>query len=113
MTSPLNPPFRAEIVGSFLRPDAIKTARADLREGRITPARLREIEDTAIRDVVAMQEAVGLEVATDGEYRRGTYSENFTTKGLTGISSAHSGTGNWSYSDGKGGTRNARVPVVR
>ena len=79
---------------------------------RISAADLRAIEDAAIRDVVAMQAAVGLKVATDGELRRGTYSENFTTSGITGVTSAHTGTGKWAYSDGKGGTRNARVPIV-
>ena len=112
MTGLINPPFRADIVGSFLRPDAIKSARADFREGRFDENELRAIEDAEIRKVVAMQEAVGLKVATDGEFRRGTYSENFTTRGLKGVSTEHSGTGNWTYSDGKGGTRNARVPSV-
>lgn len=108
MAAPKNPPFRAEVIGSLLRPAAIKDARAALREGRITQAELTRIEDVAVRDAVALQEAVGLKVATDGEMRRGTYSENFTTSGLHGVASEHSGTGRWAYSDGKGGTRNAR-----
>lgn len=112
MPAPINPPFRADIVGSFLRPQQIKQARADLRAGAIDATKLRAIEDAAIRDVVVLQEAAGLKVATDGEFRRGTYSENFTTAGITGVSTEHSGTGNWSYSDGKGGKRNARVHRV-
>ena len=112
MTTAVNPPFRAEIIGSFLRPSAIKEARAEVRAGRMTQVALREIEDREIRAVVAMQEAAGLKVATDGEFRRGTYSENFTVSGLTGISMEHTGTGDWTYSDGQGGTRNARVPRV-
>lgn len=104
----MNPPFRADVVGSLLRPAAIKEARAALREGRIDQAGLKAVEDTAVREAVALQEAVGLEVATDGEMRRGTYSENFTTSGLDGVVSEHSGTGQWTYSDGKGGSRNAR-----
>jgi 5-methyltetrahydropteroyltriglutamate--homocysteine methyltransferase len=106
------PPFRAEIVGSFLRPDAIKEARVKQRDGVITAAELRQIEDAEIRKVVAFQESVGLKVATDGEFRRSTYSENFTTNGLTGVKSEHVGSGDWTYSDGAGGTRAARVPVV-
>lgn len=112
MPAPHNPPFRAEIVGSFLRPDAIKHARNRHHEGQISHPELRAIEDEEIRKIVAMQEAVGLKVATDGEFRRSTYSENFTTQGLTGVRSEHVGGGDWSYSDGKGGTRAARVPVV-
>jgi 5-methyltetrahydropteroyltriglutamate--homocysteine methyltransferase len=73
---------------------------------------LRRIEDEEIRKIVAFQEEVGLQVATDGEFRRSTYSENFTTNGLTGVKSEHVGAGDWTYSDGKGGTRAARVPVV-
>jgi len=107
-----NPPFRAEVIGSFLRPDAIKNARDAHHEGRISHPELRAIEDEEIRKVIAMQESVGLKVATDGEFRRSTYSENFTTQGLTGVRSEHVGSGDWAYSDGKGGTRAARVPVV-
>jgi len=107
-----NPPFRAEVVGSFLRPDEIKKAREANQEGRISHSELRDVEDEQIRQVIAMQESVGLKVATDGEFRRSTYSENFTTQGLTGIRTEHVGGGDWSYSDGKGSVRAARIPVV-
>ena len=105
---PRNPPFRAEVVGSLLRPLAIKEGREAARAGHLDKAGLAALEDAAVRDAVALQEAVGLRVATDGEMRRGTYSENFTTSGLHGVVSEHTGTGGWAYSDGKGGTRNAR-----
>ena len=81
-----NPPFR---------PDAIKNARDAHHEGRISHPELRAIEDEEIRKVIAMQESVGLKVATDGEFRRSTYSENFTTQGLTGVRSEHVGSGDW------------------
>lgn len=112
MPAPIDPPFRADVVGSLLRPAYLKQARAQQRAGEIDAAALAKIEDKAIREAVALQEAVGLRVATDGEMRRGTYSENFTTSGLEGVVSEHSGTGSWTYSDGKGGTRNARIPKV-
>jgi 5-methyltetrahydropteroyltriglutamate--homocysteine methyltransferase len=112
MPAQLNPPFRADVVGSLLRPAYLKEARAELSAGRITPAQLAAVEDRAVREAVALQEAVGLAVATDGEMRRGTYSENFTTSGLDGVVTEHTGTGKWAYSDGKGGTRNARIPKV-
>jgi 5-methyltetrahydropteroyltriglutamate--homocysteine methyltransferase len=72
------PPFRADVVGSFLRPERLKSARARLL-GPQTPdqnlgphenAELRSIEDDCVRDVIAMQERAGLKAATDGEFRR-------------------------------------------
>jgi 5-methyltetrahydropteroyltriglutamate--homocysteine methyltransferase len=107
-----NPPFRAETVGSFLRPPVIKELRAKLAEGQMTREELRAIEDEQIRDIVALQEGLGLRVATDGEFRRATYSENFTTQGLSGVTAEYVGGGDWAYSDGKGGKRTARIPVV-
>jgi 5-methyltetrahydropteroyltriglutamate--homocysteine methyltransferase len=65
-----NRPFRAEHVGSFPRPEALIKAREDHAAGRITLAELRRAEDAAIRDVVAMQERVGVGAVTDGEFRR-------------------------------------------
>jgi 5-methyltetrahydropteroyltriglutamate--homocysteine methyltransferase len=106
------PPFRAETVGSFLRPPVIKDLRAKLAEGKLGRDELRAIEDQQIREVVALQEEIGLKVATDGEFRRATYSENFTTQGLSGVSAEYVGAGDWAYSDGKGGKRTARIPVV-
>jgi 5-methyltetrahydropteroyltriglutamate--homocysteine methyltransferase len=64
------PPFRADHVGSLLRPKALLQARADRDAGRITRAELRTMEDAAIRDVVKLQEDIGLQGITDGEYRR-------------------------------------------
>lgn len=112
MSAPHNPPFRAEIVGSFLRPQRIKDARAKARDGLMSQEELRGVEDEEIRKIIAFQESVGLKVATDGEFRRGTYSENFTTQGISGVRSEHVGGGDWAYSDGQGGKRAARVPVV-
>jgi 5-methyltetrahydropteroyltriglutamate--homocysteine methyltransferase len=71
------PPFRADHVGSLLRPEKLLKARQDLAAGRITAAQLREVEDEAIRDVVAMQEEVGLQSATDGEFRRASWHMDF------------------------------------
>jgi 5-methyltetrahydropteroyltriglutamate--homocysteine methyltransferase len=64
------PPFRADHVGSFLRPAALLDARDQLAVGKITRAELREVEDNAIRDIVKWQEGLGLEGITDGEFRR-------------------------------------------
>lgn len=63
-------PFRADHVGSFLRPAYLLEARAQAKAGTITPAQLREVEDRAITEVVKAQESVGLKSITDGEFRR-------------------------------------------
>jgi 5-methyltetrahydropteroyltriglutamate--homocysteine methyltransferase len=74
------PPFRADHVGSFLRPPALKEARAKRARGEIGAAQLREIEDRAIIDVIRKQEEVGLQLATDGELRRSWYQFDFFEK---------------------------------
>ncbi len=86
MSGRSRPPFRADHVGSLLRPPAVHGARADLAAGRITAAELRRIEDEAITAVVRMQEDVGLHTATDGEFRRGSWHMDFISQ-LGGISS--------------------------
>jgi 5-methyltetrahydropteroyltriglutamate--homocysteine methyltransferase len=71
------PPFRADHVGSLLRPERLLRARDDFAAGRISAEELRAIEDDAIRDVVRMQEEVGLQSATDGEFRRASWHMDF------------------------------------
>jgi len=70
MTQRSVPPFRADHVGSFLRPKALLDARDRAQKGEITRAQLREAEDAAIRDIVKFQEDLGLSGITDGEFRR-------------------------------------------
>ena len=77
MTSRTEPPFRADHVGSLLRPPALLAARAAHEAGQIDITALRAAEDEAIRDVVAMQERVGLQAATDGEFRRTSWHMDF------------------------------------
>jgi 5-methyltetrahydropteroyltriglutamate--homocysteine methyltransferase len=71
------PPYRADHVGSLLRPEALLAARAQHAAGEIDDAALRAVEDDAIRDVVAMQHDVGLRTATDGEFRRASWHMDF------------------------------------
>ena len=71
------PPFRADHVGSLLRPPALLDAREQLAAGQIDAAELRALEDDAIRDAVKLQEDVGLRLATDGEYRRASWHMDF------------------------------------
>ena len=71
------PPFRADHVGSLLRPPQLLQARADFADGRLDADGLREAEDEAIREIVAMQDGVGLQSATDGEFRRESWHMDF------------------------------------
>ncbi|HZY76570.1 MAG TPA: 5-methyltetrahydropteroyltriglutamate--homocysteine S-methyltransferase [Jatrophihabitantaceae bacterium] len=71
------PPFRADHVGSLLRPPELLKARADRAAGTISAEELRAIEDEAIRTVVRMQEGLGLQTATDGEFRRTSWHMDF------------------------------------
>src|SRR5262245_22581649 len=71
------PPFRADHVGSLLRPKELLRARDDHKEGRLDAAGLRAAEDKAIRDAVKLQEDVGLRGVTDGEFRRTTWHMDF------------------------------------
>jgi 5-methyltetrahydropteroyltriglutamate--homocysteine methyltransferase len=73
----VTPPFRADHVGSLLRPPALLAARADFAAGKITAAELRAAEDAAIRDAVKLQEDAGLQSATDGEFRREQWHADF------------------------------------
>jgi 5-methyltetrahydropteroyltriglutamate--homocysteine methyltransferase len=79
------PPFRADHVGSLLRPAALTQARADHRAGTIDDDALRAAEDAAIRDAISLQEEVGLKDATDGEFRRASWHMDFILQ-LGGVS---------------------------
>ena len=77
------PPFRADHVGSILRTAAIKDARAKHEKGEITAADLKQVEDREIEKIIKKQEEIGLQLATDGEYRRSWWHLDFCW-GLTG-----------------------------
>ncbi len=80
MSQRLTPPFRADVVGSLLRPPTLLAAREKYKKGEITAEALRALEDDAIRDAVKLQEDVGLQVATDGEFRREFWHMDFLRK---------------------------------
>jgi len=77
MTANAQPPFRADQVGSLLRPAEIKEVRAKVERGETTDEVLRGVEDRHIRAAVARQEGLGLEAITDGEFRRGWWNHDF------------------------------------
>lgn len=106
MTSPApagarkRPPFRADHVGSFLRPKALIEAREKFKASQISAAELRRVEDEAIRGIVRFQEDLGLRGITDGEFRRTYFHIDFLTQ-LDGVEtkggiavSFHSNAGN-------------------
>jgi 5-methyltetrahydropteroyltriglutamate--homocysteine methyltransferase len=78
------PPFRADHVGSLLRPAELKAAREKHERGEITPDALRVVEDRAISDVIRKQESIGLKSITDGEFRRAFWNYDFLGK-LDGV----------------------------
>jgi 5-methyltetrahydropteroyltriglutamate--homocysteine methyltransferase len=77
MSQRQTPPFRADLVGSFLRPPELLEARRRYAEGQLDADALREAEDKAIRDIVALQEELGFQAATDGEFRRTSWHMDF------------------------------------
>jgi 5-methyltetrahydropteroyltriglutamate--homocysteine methyltransferase len=81
------PPFRADHVGSLLRPPELLQARADHKAGKIDDAALHAAEDAAIADVVKLQEDLGLQAITDGELRRGSWHMDFVYE-LDGVTRA-------------------------
>jgi 5-methyltetrahydropteroyltriglutamate--homocysteine methyltransferase len=80
------PPFRADHVGSMLRPSYLRDARGKFAAGEIDAVALKTVEDRAIQEVVAKQEAIGLQAITDGEFRRAFWHLDFM-EGLGGVES--------------------------
>src|SRR5829696_8026688 len=87
MTPRTSPPFRADHVGSLLRPKALLKAREDHAAGKLDDESLKQLEDEAIADVVKMQREVGLQSVTDGEFRRASWHMDFIYS-IDGISKA-------------------------
>jgi 5-methyltetrahydropteroyltriglutamate--homocysteine methyltransferase len=107
-----SPPFRAEHIGSLLRPPELLRARAEHAAGKLDRERLAAIENEAIRGVVTLQEEVGLKVVTDGEFRRGTYSDVFTTSGISGVEVRETEDQGWTTSSTHGHRMARRIPAV-
>ena len=106
----IKPPFRADHVGSLLRPKHLLGARDKLDKGEITAAELRRIEDDAIRHAVKRQEDVGLKSITDGEFRRRSWHMDFICR-IGGVVSA--GTQVRPFHNEKGDVKNEiEVPKV-
>ena len=111
MAQRTRPPFRADHVGSLIRPQELRDARQAHLEGKLPAAELRVIEDRLIREVVAMQERVGLQAVTDGEFRRTSFRE-VLFESIDGFSKERVET-DFSFSYADGSTRRATpVPKV-
>src|SRR5207245_1728931 len=106
------PPFRAEHIGSLIRPPALLQARREHAAGKLDDDGLAAVENEAIRAVVKLQEDVGLQVVTDGEFRRGTYSDAFTTSGIAGVSVELTEDRGWTKSQSHGHRTARRIPRV-
>jgi 5-methyltetrahydropteroyltriglutamate--homocysteine methyltransferase len=91
MTERTSPPFRADHVGSFLRPPYLLEARAQAARGEITRQQLRAVEDRAIAEIVRLQEGAGLQGITDGEFRRTYFHVDFLEQ-LGGVQAETPGT---------------------
>ena len=112
MDTNLKPPFRAEHIGSFIRPPNLLAARADYELKNISAADLREIEDREIEKIVKLQTQLGFSAVTDGEFRRSSYSDSFTTDVFNGVTFGSTLDENWSYSNAAGEKSEARIPRV-
>ena len=80
----MKPPYRADQVGSLLRPAELATARKQWKQGALDAGKLRDIEDRAVREAVKKQEAIGLQAVTDGEFRRDWWHLDFLAQ-LDGV----------------------------
>ena len=110
--APFEPPFRAELIGSLVRTPEIRAARAAFEAGRLDALELRAVEDEEIRKVVALQEGLGYKVVTDGEQRRHSYYDSFTTHGITGLREGPDIGGDFAYHDESGDEIGQRVPRI-
>jgi 5-methyltetrahydropteroyltriglutamate--homocysteine methyltransferase len=106
--TPVQPPFRAEHVGSLLRPPELLEARAAFDQGRISAEELRAVEDRHILEAIQFQERVGLQSITDGEFRRGIYFGHFpaAVEGFTWMEARDT------FINAQGGQLRYRTPVV-
>ena len=91
MADAARPPFRADHVGSLLRPPEVLRARKEFAAGRIDAEQLRQVEDAAIREIIRMQGEIGLKSVTDGEFRRESWHMDFIYS-LGGIQKVHDDT---------------------
>lgn len=94
--SAIHAPYRYDVVGSFLRPDYLRSARAQFERGEISDEELKAVEDKAILDLIDKEKKAGLHIITDGEFRRLTWHLDFMWN-ITGVARIKSETGNTTF----------------
>lgn len=104
----LKPPFRADHIGSLLRPDPLKEALAKHAAGGIGDGELKAVQDHHIREAIRLQEAIGLQGITDGEYRRSLYFDHFP-KAVSGFEQREA---EMDFRDGSGAKLKYMTPIV-
>ena len=112
MSEPFMPPFRAEHIGSFLRPPELLAIRANKQALKVSNEEVRRAEDEAIKQVINLQLDLGLLSITDGEFRRYAYSDSFTVDVFSGVKIGTTSDQNWVYSNTQGQKTSGRVPIV-
>jgi 5-methyltetrahydropteroyltriglutamate--homocysteine methyltransferase len=90
--------YRAQPIGSMLRPERLKQARVDVAAGRVSPAEFKRIEDAAVDQAVAVQEQAGLDVVSDGEMRRGHFTGSLS-EAVTGLEEVPATAHSWHGAD--------------
>jgi 5-methyltetrahydropteroyltriglutamate--homocysteine methyltransferase len=105
------PPFRAEHIGSLLRPPPMIAARDAFEAGKLPRIALAEVEDGAIREAIAYQERLGLDVVTDGEYRRTSYLVD-VINALEGARAMPREGAGWDYQSASGGSTTVRATAI-
>jgi 5-methyltetrahydropteroyltriglutamate--homocysteine methyltransferase len=108
----LNPPFRADQVGSLLRPPGLTKARESYDAGRLPLSELKAIEDRAIRDVIAVQEGIGLKSISDGEFRRRSFWMDFLMS-FSGVGIEYEASSGWDFTDASGHKMKAPKATVK
>lgn len=92
--------YRAEVIGSMLRPPDLLQAREDHKEGRITDAEFKRMEDRAVNEAIAIQERAGVDVVTDGEMRRNVFASQLV-QATEGFDVVPGNTVDWFTQNGK------------
>jgi 5-methyltetrahydropteroyltriglutamate--homocysteine methyltransferase len=105
------PVYRAEVIGSMLRPPTLLTTRDAHRTGRATDAELKRIEDRAVDECVAIQERSGVDVVTDGEMRRNVFASQLA-QSVEGFGTVEGNTVDWFTMEGKKETSPVTVGLV-
>ena len=109
MTSRTKPPFRADHVGSLLRPKTITDAFKKFNSGEVTAKEVTAIQDQAIKGVIALQESVGLQSITDGEFRRASYWSTFVER-VNGLDVTEA---RFTFHDDHGQEQKFTAPIVK